>query len=73
MVFGENKPYLYIEEQKSVHVVGGHSHDFCQYLKLEMEKIQPRQDIPQAVCVEILCWRDGNEVNDEKHCWILGV
>lgn len=57
MVFSENKPYLYIEKQKNVHVVGGHSHDFCQYLKLEMKKIQPRQDILEAVWVEILCWR----------------
>lgn len=52
MVFGENKPYLYIEKQKNVHVIGGHSHDFCQYLKLEMSK----QDILEAVWVEILCW-----------------
>lgn len=52
MVFGENKPYLYIEKPKNVHVVGSHSHDFCQYLKLEMS----RQDILEAVWVEILCW-----------------
>lgn len=47
MVFGENKPYLYIEKQKNVHVFGGHSHDFCQYLKLEMS----RQDIPRSSVV----------------------
>lgn len=54
MVFGENKPYLYIEKQKNVHVIGGHSHDFCQYVKFEVS----RQDILEAVWVEILCWGD---------------
>lgn len=45
-----------MEKRKNVHMVRGHSHDFCQYLKLVMEKIQPRQDILEAVWVEILCW-----------------